>query len=105
VKKPWFHILVVLAEAPCHGAEIQRRVSDATDGAVRLYPVTLYRSLDDMAAQGLIREAADPEPHGHNERRRIYAITPAGRRALAAEADALQAAAQLAQAVLKAGRA
>jgi DNA-binding PadR family transcriptional regulator len=105
VKKPWFHILLVLAKAPCHGAEIQRRVSDATDGAVRLYPVTLYRSLDEMAGEGLIRESEDPEPDGHNEKRRVYAVTPAGRRALAAEADALQATARLAHAVLKAGRA
>jgi DNA-binding PadR family transcriptional regulator len=100
MKKQWFHMLLVLAEAPCHGAEVQRRVSEATAGAVRLYPVTLYRSLDDLAAEGLIREAEDPEPEQHNERRRFYEITREGRRALAAEADALQAAARMAHAVL-----
>ena len=105
MKKNWFHILVMVAQGPCHGAEIQRRVSDATDGSVRLYPVTLYRSLDELAGQGLIRETADPEPDSHNEVRRCYAITAAGRRALAAEADALQAAARQAHAVLKGGRA
>src|SRR5688500_3320790 len=102
MKQQCFHIMLVVAEATGHGAEIQRRVSEATAGAVRLYPVTLYRSLDELAAQGLIREAADPEPDQHNERRRFYEITPAGRRALAAEADALQAAARMAHAVLNA---
>jgi DNA-binding PadR family transcriptional regulator len=105
MKTPWFHILVAVAEGATHGAEIQRRVSERTDGEVKLYPVMLYRSLDELAADGLIRETASPEPEQHNERRRYYVITAAGRKALAAEADALQAAARMAHAVLKAARA
>jgi DNA-binding PadR family transcriptional regulator len=103
VKKPWFHILVAVASGTKHGAEIRRRVQDDTDGEVTLYPVTLYRSLDELTAQGLIKETADPEPLEHNEKRRYYVITAAGRKALAAEADALQAAARVAHAVLEAG--
>lgn len=105
MKKQWFHILLVLAEARHHGAEIQRRASEMTEGAVKLYPVTLYRALDELAADGLIREVAAPADADYNEKRRYYAITPAGRRALAGEAEALEAAARLARAALKPGRA
>jgi DNA-binding PadR family transcriptional regulator len=101
MKEPWFHILVVVAEGPAHGAAIQRRVSEQTDGEVRLYPVTLYRSLDELSGRGLIEETASPEPEQHNEKRRYYLITLAGREALAAEAEALEAAARMAQTVLK----
>lgn len=105
MKKPWFHILVAVAEGATHGAEIQRRVSERTDGEVKLYPVTLYRSLDELAGGGLIEETPSPEPEQHNERRRYYVITTAGREALAAEAEELEAAARMAHAVLKAARA
>ena len=105
MKRPWFHILVSVAEGATHGAEIQRRVSERTGGEVRLYPVTLYRSLDELAGGGLIEETASPEPEQHNEKRRYYVITAAGREALAAEAEALAAAARMAQAVLKTARA
>ena len=103
MKKPWFYIMLVVAEGPCHGAEIQRQVGDQTRGEVRLYPVTLYRSLDELSARGFIEEVPEPEAARYNERRRYYGITPEGREALAAEAEALQAAARMAQAVLKIG--
>ncbi len=103
MKRPWFHIMLVVAEGPCHGAEIQRRVSDKTNGEVRIYPVTLYRSLDELAARGLIEELPEPDVAQHNERRRYYEITPEGRRALAAEADALEAVARMAHDALKTG--
>jgi DNA-binding PadR family transcriptional regulator len=101
MKESCFHILLVVAEGPAHGAAIQRRVSERTDGEVRLYPVTLYRSLDELAGSGLIEETASPEPEQHNEKRRYYQITLAGRETLAAEAEALEAAARIARAVLK----
>ena len=105
MKRPWFHIMLVMAEATCHGAEIQRRVSERTGGKVRLYPVTLYRSLDELAARGLIEELPEPDVPQHNERRRYYGITPEGRRALAAEAEALEAVARMAHDALRTGSA
>ena len=105
MKKPWFHIVLVLAEGVSHGAEIQRRVNDQTGGEVKLYPVTLYRSLDELAVRGLIEEVPEPEADQHNERRRYYQITREGRRALAAEAEVLEAVAHMAHAALKTGSA
>ncbi len=103
MKKPWFHIMLVVAEAPRHGAEIQRRISDQTRGTVKIYPVTLYRSLDELAARGLIEELPEPDAAQHNERRRYYGITAEGRKALSAEAEALEATARMAHAALKTG--
>ena len=48
-----------------------------------------------------LEELPEPEAVQYNERRRYYAITSEGREALGAEAEALQAAARMAQAVLK----
>ena len=104
MKASWFHILLAVAREPVHGAEIRRRVQELTDGAVTLYPVTLYRSLDELTEARLIAETRDPEAAEHNEKRRYYVITAAGREALAAEADALQAAARMTRAALKGAR-
>lgn len=80
-------------------------ISDKTQGKIRIYPVTLYRSLDELAARGLIEELPEADVAQHNERRRYYGITPEGRRALAAEAEALEAVARMAHEALEMGRA
>jgi DNA-binding PadR family transcriptional regulator len=106
VRMPWRNATHrSAAQGATHGAEIQRRVSERTAGGVKLYPVTLYRGLDELAGGGLIEETASPDPEQHNEKRRYYVITAAGREALAAEAEALEAAARMAHAVLKPARA
>lgn len=84
----WFHVLAALAQGEKHGLAIARDVLDQTDGALRLWPATLYRTLDDLAAEELIVEAAgDDHPEGSTGRRRYYRITPHGRAALSAAAE------------------
>jgi len=86
----WFHVLVALAEGDLHGSAIARDVLDQTDGALRLWPATLYRTLDDLVAEGLIAELTGPEhPEGGGGRRRYYRLTRRGRSELAAAADRL----------------
>ncbi len=97
-----FQILLALAEKDCHGAAIVRTVLDQTDGAMRLWPVKLYASLERMVEAGTIAECAPPIDE--SERRRYYRITTAGRRLLAAEADRLAQTVQLARARLARGR-
>ena len=104
MKTPWFHILLGLAEGLSHGAEIQRRVLDRTNGGVKLYPVTLYRSLDELANRGLIEELPEPDDAEHNERRRYFGLTADGRRALHEEARSLEATARMAYEALESGR-
>ena len=85
LKSAAFHILLSLAGESRHGLGIADEVERITDGAVRLGPATLYRSLKEMSAAGCIREVkardADADP-----RRRYYSITAAGRAALEADA-------------------
>jgi DNA-binding PadR family transcriptional regulator len=97
LKPHWLHILLALAERDLHGSQIVREVLEQTDGAVRIWPVTLYGSLEEMAEEGLIRELAGEEhPEGASERRRYYSIEPRGRRVLRREAERLASLAELA---------
>lgn len=87
-----FHILVALAGEAMHGSGIVRDVADRTEGEVRLWPATLYGTLEALEADGLIEELVGAErPEGVSERRRYYRITPLGRRALTAEATRMDA--------------
>jgi len=69
-----------------------RDVLEQTDGAVHLWPATLYGTLDQLAAAGLISELASPDEHpaGQSEKRRYYRITKQGRASLAAEIRRLE---------------
>lgn len=82
-----FHILLALAAGDMHGLGIAETIDEATDGTVMLGPGTLYRSLKEMARDGLIREARRPEDA--DPRRRFYTITELGREAVGAEATRL----------------
>ena len=85
---PVFQILLALSDRALHGLGIADRVETATDGAVRLGPGTLYRSLKEMAAEGLIHEVAAPEDA--DPRRRYYALSARGRRVAEEEAERLE---------------
>lgn len=90
LKSTWFHILAALAERDLHGSGIVRDVLAQTDGDVRLWPATLYGSLEELTDEGLIVEltgAAHPE--GVSGRRRYYRIAPEGRTVLREEAARL----------------
>jgi DNA-binding PadR family transcriptional regulator len=78
-----FHILLALAEGPCHGYGIMKEVERESNGDVRLEIGSLYRLLARLLDSGLIEEAEG------DERRRYYRISRAGRRVLKAEAARL----------------
>jgi len=86
LKKHWYHILLALAEGPTHGAEIRRRATRHTNGALELYPAMLYGSLEDLLERGWIEEVAEEtaRPADASERARYLALTPSGRETLAA---------------------
>ena len=86
----WFQILLTLADQPLHGTAIMEDVRDRTDGAVMLWPGTLYGSLSELSERGWIEET-EPPPDAPTEggRRRFYALTPPGRRVLSEEAGRL----------------
>jgi DNA-binding PadR family transcriptional regulator len=85
-----FHILVALADEARHGYAILKDVTERTDGALKLSAATLYRSIERMLEQGMIREvSARPAKDGDDQRRRYYRITPFGRAVAMAEARRL----------------
>jgi len=96
VKPHWFHILLALADEPRHGSGIMRDVLELTDGELRLWPATLYGSLEDLRELGWIDEL-DETPAGESDRKRYYRITDAGRATLEREAERLAELAELAR--------
>jgi DNA-binding PadR family transcriptional regulator len=92
LKSSWFQILLSLADHELHGTAIMEEVLGRTDGAVRLWPGTLYGSLGELAERGWIVET-DPPPGAPTEggKRRFYAITAPGRAVLAEETRKLAA--------------
>lgn len=87
LKPVWFHILLTLASGERHGYAIRQEVEDRTDGAVKLWPTTLYGALARLEAESLIEES--PGEHGPNDdiQRRFYRLTAGGHAVLAAETD------------------
>ena len=94
----WFHILVALASSDMHGLAIARDVLDQTDGGLRLWPATLYRTLNDMVRAGLIAPL-ERSDEGEEEagRRRYYTVTPKGKAELSAAAERMVSFASTAQ--------
>ena len=83
-----FYILLALARGDLHGLGIAEAIDEATSGSVTLGPGTLYRSLKEMAADGLISEVTAPLA-GDDPRRRFYALTDRGRSVVQVEAERL----------------
>ena len=82
-----FHILIALVREDRHGYAIMQDVEARTNGELRLSAGTLYRTIQRLLEQGLIRETRDrPAPELDDERRRYYRITALGEAAARAEA-------------------
>lgn len=104
LRRNWFHVLTALAETEQHGSAIARDVLEQTDGDLRLWPATLYRTLDDMVAAGLIEEVSGAaRPEHASPRARYYRATASGRRALIDAAERMAALAGTAQHRLQRG--
>jgi DNA-binding PadR family transcriptional regulator len=99
-KRRHYLMLVALLAADAHGLAIAREVERLSDGRVRLWPATLYGSLEQLRRWGLIEELPVPPP-GESERRRFYRITAAGRGAAGAETSRLADLVRLARARTK----
>lgn len=101
MKPNWFYILLALAPGPQYGTAIQDDARRLSDGAVRLWPATLYGSLDELVRSGWIEEvAAADRPDGGSGRERYYRITTSGAAALDAECARLESMARTARARL-----
>jgi DNA-binding PadR family transcriptional regulator len=91
LKPNWFHVLLSLADGPNHGYAIMQEVLDRTDGKLRLWPATLYGTLQRLIESGLIEETdLRPAPDLDDARRRYYRLTTLGRDVLRAESARLE---------------
>jgi PadR family transcriptional regulator PadR len=92
LRRPSFFALASLLDGPLHGYAIVRRAEELSGGDVRLSTGTLYALLERAIAEALV-VAGEPYTHGGRQRR-DYALTPAGRLELEAEAKRLEHAAR-----------
>jgi DNA-binding PadR family transcriptional regulator len=85
-------VLAVLARGPAHGLEVIRRLDLAGGGRLKLKEGTLYPALYRLEEGGLVKgEWEDAEPRRRGPRRRIYRLTPKGKRQLARGREEFQA--------------
>lgn len=75
-------VLEVLATRPAHGYDVIVSLRERSDGAFDLPEGTVYPALYRLERSGLL---ASRWTSGSGRRRRVYALTAAGRRALAAQ--------------------
>jgi DNA-binding PadR family transcriptional regulator len=103
VKNRVYLILLALADSDLHGLGIARAVQELSGGRTRLWPASLYGTLEELNESGLIEELDDPRerPVDESEKKRFYRLTRAGHRALAAETDRLAALVKTAKSRLK----
>jgi DNA-binding PadR family transcriptional regulator len=91
LKPNWFHVLLSLANGEQHGYGIMQEVLERTDGKIRLWPATLYGTLERLLDADLIEEMKRrPAADGEDARRRYYRLTALGRRVLTAESMRLE---------------
>ena len=97
-----FHILLALTASDCHGYGMIQDVEARTDGALRLSPGTLYRTIQRLLEDGLIEEPRKPSAPKTDPRRRYYRITPFGTAVARAETRRLTDLVRMAKGVWRA---
>lgn len=105
MKRHWFYILLSVSSASRYGTAIQEDVRDLSDNDVRLWPATLYGSLEELVESGWLEEIVDDErPEGAAGRERFYRLTAPGRHALEQEIARMESLARTARARLERAR-
>lgn len=84
-----FHVLLALADGPSHGYALVREVRARSSGKVDPGTGSFYSVIHGLCDQGVI-ESVEPPDGAAPDRRRYYALTPLGRRVLAAESARLE---------------
>jgi DNA-binding PadR family transcriptional regulator len=103
---PTHHYLILLAllDGAAHGLGIAREVERLSEGRVRLWPATLYGSLEELRERGLIEELEEDRPPEASDKKRFYRIAPSGREVARAETRRLEDLVKVARGRVKARR-
>ena len=72
-------LLAVLADAPGHGYEVSQRLTERSGGELGVHEGSLYPALHRLERAGHVESSWST---GDGRRRRIYRLTPGGRRAV-----------------------
>jgi DNA-binding PadR family transcriptional regulator len=90
LKPVWLHLLLAMTSGHRHGYAMKKEVERRSGGRIKIWPPTLYRALTGLMDAGLVED--DPADHASDgdRQRRLYRITPLGRRVLAAEMHRLE---------------
>ena len=88
-----YFVLASLLDGPLHGYAIIQRITELSNGRVRMATGTLYTALDRLAAQGYVELVREEIVNGRA--RRSYGLTSSGAGALRAEATRMAEAARL----------
>jgi len=80
-------VLSTLRAGPKHGYQIALDVEEESNGLFRFRHGTLYPILHRLEEDGLIGGSWSP---GSGRRKKVYALTPAGRRHLSGETGRIQ---------------
>ncbi len=95
-----FHILTALAAEPMNGYRLGLRVEEATGGAIKMSPGTLYENVHRLAERGLICEVKDDGSVSTDGRgQRFYELSARGLEVLRAEVTRLARDVKLAQSI------
>jgi DNA-binding PadR family transcriptional regulator len=103
IKTRHYYILLSLSAGDRHGLAIARDVHDLSDGQLRLWPATLYGSLDELCQTGWIEEVdlARGRPSDESEKKRFYRLTRAGHGVVSTETTRLAELVRVARTRLK----
>ena len=88
----FLHLMLSFSAGPRHGYAAMQEIAERTGGRIRLGPSSLYYSIGRLEAAGMLEEVTVEADGGepHEERRRYYRMTAAGRTRLREEARALE---------------
>jgi len=92
-----YRILVTLADGPSHGYAIGKELEAKSGGRMNPTTGTLYQALKRLTAAGWIEPSAGVAAGGGDARRKVFALTRAGARAVAEEARRLESLVQAAR--------
>ncbi|CAM3637187.1 helix-turn-helix transcriptional regulator [Cohnella lubricantis] len=84
----FYYILLSLYPGPAHGYGIMQVIEQMSSGRVHVGAGTLYTALNSLLGKKWIENA--PTPESTDARRKMYAITEAGRLAAEAEMNRLE---------------
>ena len=91
-------LLALLREAPCHAYELAKRAHRKSGGAVHWLQGSLYPTLGRLRKKGMLTSQWEGPVSGR--KRKVYFLTPKGRRELAVRAAEWKAFAKVTGSIL-----